>query len=96
VIISSSFVIHVILKNKDLKNTNNLLIVNLLISDIICTVMLCCLNVLLIVQYLADIDIYHHCNTFTPIVGWLAMSAHMMILPPASFLLHNHLLTTES
>ena len=78
VVISSSFFIHVILKSKELKNNNILLI-----TDIICTVMLCCLDVLLIVQYLANINIYHNCNTITPIVGWLTMSTCMMILPPA-------------
>ena len=34
VVISSSYVIHVILKNKELRNTNNTLIINLLITDL--------------------------------------------------------------
>ena len=37
-VISSSYVIHVILKNKELRNTNNMLIINLLITDIICAI----------------------------------------------------------
>ena len=85
VVMSSSFVIYVILKkkNKELRNANNALIINLLITDIICTVTLCSFLVPVIISYLAEFDLYYNCDTIMPFMGWLTMSSRMMILPPA-------------
>ena len=69
VVISSTLVIYAILKkNNDLRNTNNLLIVNLLITDAICTVVFCYLAISLIVKYLANLDIHHHCEAISPLI----------------------------
>ena len=70
VVISSSYVIHVILKNKELRNTNNILIINLLITDIICTVGIFCVVVPAIIVYLADVDLYYNCNV---LIAWIAI-----------------------
>jgi len=83
VVISSSFVIWVILKNKELRNTNNLLIVNLLITDVIYTMTLCCIFLPLMISYLVDLDVYHDCNIIMPLIASVTMSNRMMILPPA-------------
>ena len=83
VVISSSYVIHVILKNKELRNTNNILIINLLITDIICSVIVCSLVVPLMVTHLAGVEIYPNCDTLALVVEWLIMSTQMMVLPPA-------------
>jgi len=82
-VISSLFVVYVILKNKELRNTNNLLIVNLLITDVISTVIICCITVPLIIAYLTDWDLYLDCDVMVPLVRWLSMSTRLMILPPA-------------
>ena len=84
VVIPSSYVIHVILKNKELRNTNNILIINLLITDIICSMVLCCIVVQWLIVYLADLDFYHYCDTIVPFIGWITTSTRMMILPPAA------------
>ena len=84
VVISSSYVIHIILKNKELRNTNNILIINLLITDVICAVILCCVVVPLMIAYLADAKIHLDCDTIGLFLDWLVISSRMMILPPAA------------
>ena len=83
VVISSSFVVYVILKNKELRNTNNLLIVNLLVTDAICTMMFCCIYVQYIFTYIVDLDVYHYCDVIVLFIGWLSVGSRMMVLPPA-------------
>jgi len=85
VVISSSFVVYVILKNKELRNANNLLIVNLLVTDVISTVLLCSMVVPFILAYIADIDIdvYHNCDIIVLFIPWLSVASRLMILPPA-------------
>jgi len=83
VVISTSFVIWVILKNKELRNTNNLLIVNLLITDTICTVIVCCIVASFIIAYILDLDVYHYCDIVVLFIPWLSMGSRMMLLPPA-------------
>ena len=84
VVISSSYVIHVILKNKELRNTNNILIINLLITDIITCATLCLVGVPLIIAYLTGVEIHANCNIITPMIEWIVLSTRMMILPPAA------------
>jgi len=83
VVISSSFVIWVILKNKELRNANNLLIVNLLITDVISTVTLCGIVVPFIFAYILDLDVYHYCDVIVLFIAWLSVGSRLMILPPA-------------
>jgi len=85
VIASSSFIIHIILKNKELRNTNNMLIINLLLTDIIWTLIICCIAMPLLIAYLAGLDVYQDCDTIAPLISWLVMSTRMMILPPAAY-----------
>ena len=84
VVISSSYIIYIILKNKELRNTNNILIINLLVTDIICSVGVSCFVVPMLTAYLADVEVHPDCDIIAPVIAWLVMSTRMMILPPAA------------
>ena len=58
-VISSSYIIHVTIK---LRNANDTLIINLLITGITCAVIVCYLFVPLIIAYLPEQNFYPNCD----------------------------------
>ena len=81
IVISSSMVIFAILKDKKLKNVNNLLIVNLLVSDLMFI-----LGNFTRVMYLSSIyhfglELYDFCNVAVPITSFLSRGSTLMAIP---------------
>jgi len=81
IVASSLVVIFAIVRNKKLRNTNNLLIVNLLVSDIIYTFIYCGSNVFLLLKYLIDLKADDYCSVFAPVSLWLSIISRLMVVP---------------
>jgi len=81
VFISSLIVICAILKDKKLRNTHNLLIVNLLISDLLYAVFQNSTVVYLTVIYLFDVNFNANCNVIVPFILVFLQISKLMIIP---------------
>ena len=81
IVVSSSMVIFAMLKDKKLKNFNNLLIVNLLVSDLIFILAHFSRIVYLSSIYLFGIKLYDFCKVTVPITSFLSRGSTLMAIP---------------
>ncbi|XP_065887412.1 melatonin receptor type 1A-like [Dysidea avara] len=89
-VISSLMVICVVLKNKKLRNINNLLIVNLLIvnllvSDLMFIVVHFSFNMYLTSVYVFGLEMDDFCNVVSPVMWLLSRVITMMVVPLAVY-----------
>jgi len=85
IVIASLMVIFAILKDKKLRNVNNLLIVSLLVSDLIFMLAHFTRVVYLSSIYLFDIELYDFCNVAVPITSSLSRGSTLMAIPLAVY-----------
>jgi len=85
IVISSSMVIFAVLKDNKLKSVNNLLIVNLLVSDLVFIVGHITCVMYLSSIYLFGIEFYDFCNESIPIASFLSKSSTLMAIPLAVY-----------
>ena len=85
IVIASLMVIFTILNDNKLKNVNNLLIVNLLVSDLMFILAHFARVVYLSSIYLFDVELYNFCNLAVPITSSLSRGSTLMAIPLAIY-----------
>ena len=81
IMVLSSMVIFAILKDKKLRTNNNLLVVNLLVSDIVFILLQLSHTVYLASIYLLDLEWDDFCNAYLPVASIMSRITTLMTIP---------------